>query len=70
VIDLAVTGTAIVNILDIWRGIITWVGWRFGSGEITVLPVKFDLFPDKFCLNLPCFPFSLDTRDLIGPDCL
>jgi len=33
---------------------------------MTVLAVKLDLFPDKFCLNLPCFPFSLVQRDLMN----
>lgn len=40
-------------------------GLRLGSGEITVLAVKFDLFPERFCLNLPCLPLSLLHRDLI-----
>lgn len=40
-------------------GRITWSILMLGSGEITVLPVKLDLFPDKFPLNLPFFPFSL-----------
>ena len=38
-----------------------------GSGEMTVRPVKFTRFPDKFPLNLPSFPLSLvqiDRTDL------
>lgn len=30
---------------------------------MTVLAVKLDLFPDKFCLNLPCLPLSLVQKD-------
>ena len=47
-------------------GTITWLGCKLGSGEMTVLAVKLDLLPDKFCLNLPCFPFSLVQKDLIN----
>ncbi len=35
-----------------------------GSGEITVLPVKSALLPDKFPLNRPCFPLILMQSDL------
>jgi hypothetical protein len=44
-------------------GTITWLGCKFGSGDITVLAVKFERFPDKFCLNRPCFPLSLVQKD-------
>ena len=70
VMDLDVTGTDIVRIFDMCWGIITWVGWRLGSGDITVRPVKFDRLPDRFCLNRPCLPLSLETRDRIAPVCL
>lgn len=44
----------------------TWLGWRFGSGDMTVRAVKFERLPERFCLNLPCFPFSLVQNDLIN----
>ncbi len=55
----------IVSIFAINSGTITWLGCKLGSGEITVLAVKFDLFPDKFCLKRPCFPLSLVQKDRI-----
>lgn len=55
-----------VKIFDMNSGTMTWLGCKFGSGEMTVLAVKFDLFPDKFCLNLPCLPFSLVQNDRIN----
>ena len=45
---------------------LTWSILRFGSGEMTVLPEKSTLFPDKFPLNLPCFPLSLWQNPRIG----
>ena len=33
---------------------------------MTVLAVKLDLFPDKFCLNLPCLPLSRVQNDRIN----
>ena len=37
----------------------TWSILRFGSGLMTVLPVKSTLFPERLPLNRPCLPFSL-----------
>jgi hypothetical protein len=34
-------------------------------GEITVLLEKSTIFPDRFLLNLPYFPFSLWTNPLM-----
>lgn len=33
---------------------------------MTVLAVKLDLLPDKFCLKRPCLPLSLVQNDLIN----
>ena len=38
---------------------------RFGSGEMTVLLEKSTIFPHRFPLNLPCFPFNLCTNPLM-----
>ena len=34
-------------------------------GEMTVLLEKLTLFPNRFPLNLPCFPFNLCTNPLM-----
>ena len=39
---------------------------RFGSGEITVRPLKSTRFPDRFPLNRPCFPFRRCTNPRSG----
>ena len=38
---------------------------RFGFGEMTVLLEKSTIFPHRFPLNLPCFPFNLCTNPLM-----
>ncbi len=48
-----------VRIMAIYLGTISWPINAFGSGEITDLPEKSTLLPDKFPLNLPCLPFNL-----------
>lgn len=48
---------------------LTSVIFRFGSGEMTVLPVKSTRFPERFPRNLPCFPFKRCTKPRSGlPD--
>jgi hypothetical protein len=54
-----VTLSGNVRVLAIAIGITTSSTPTFGSGEITVLPVKSTLFPERFPLNLPYFPFNL-----------
>jgi hypothetical protein len=65
-IELALTISLIFNIFDMNSGTMTWLGCKLGSGEMTVLAVKLDLLPERFCLNLPCFPFSLVQNDRIN----
>ena len=60
-----VTVSLIVTILETSSGTMTSLGLRLGSGDITVLAVKLDLFPERFCRNRPCFPLSLLHNDLI-----
>ena len=43
----------------------TWSMRILGSGEITVLPEKSTLLPDKLPRKRPCFPFSLWTKPLV-----
>ena len=51
------------------RGTPTSLTLRLGSGEMTVLALKFTLLPDKLPLNLPSLPFSLWDKVFSGlPD--
>lgn len=54
-----------VKFFAIFYGIPTSLRSKFGSGLITVLAEKSTLFPNKFCLNLPYFPFNLSEILLI-----
>ena len=42
----------------------TSFNFKLGSGDITVLPEYSTLFPDRFPLNLPYFPFILYNKPL------
>ena len=50
----------IKNIGNLWTS--TSVILKFGSGDMTVLPVYSVRFPDKFPRNRPVFPLSLCIR--------
>lgn len=55
-----------VRIFAINSGMTTLSIGMLGSGEITVLPVKLDLFPDKLPLNLPFLPFNRWAKALMS----
>ncbi len=60
-----VTSSWIVNILAMYSGTMTYVGCKFGSGDMTERAVKFERFPERFCRNRPCFPLSLVQNERI-----
>lgn len=44
----------------------TWSIWRFGSGEMTVRPLKSTRLPDRLPRNRPCLPFRRCTKPREG----
>ncbi len=52
--------------MAISRGTPTSFMLRFGSGDMTVLALKFTLLPERLPRNRPSFPFSLWERVLRG----
>ena len=59
-----VTLSGKVSVVATWMGTPTSLIARLGSGEMTVRPEKSTLFPDRFPLKRPCFPFSRCTNPL------
>ena len=60
------TTSGYVIIFATWSGTPTSSIPRFGSGEITVRPLKSTRLPLRFPRNRPCFPFSLCTNPRRG----
>ena len=55
-----------VSISAISNGIPISFSLRVGSGDITVLELKFTLFPARLCLILPSLPLILSVIVLRG----
>lgn len=50
------TRSGYVSIMATWRGTATWSIRKFGSGEMTVRPLKSTRLPLKLPRNRPCLP--------------
>ena len=61
-----ITFSGNVKFIAIERGTPIWSTSKFGSGDITLLALKSTLFPIKFPLIRPSFPFSLLVNVFIG----
>lgn len=60
------TRSGYVKIMATWTGTATWSMRKFGSGEITVRPLKSTRFPLRFPLKRPCLPLSRWQKPLVN----